>query len=86
MDGRAAFTLTANAGREWATDDRPDGDADIYGVTADLGIDVNQNLSLFFFGMWEHNGYHDEHLSVNDDLIPSARTPAATISTSSRPG
>jgi len=70
MDGRAAFTLTANAGREWATDDRPDGDADIYGVTADFGIDVNENLSLFFFGMWEHNGYHDEHKSLNDDLIP----------------
>jgi hypothetical protein len=70
MDGRAALTLTANAGREWAHEDRPDGDADIYGVTADFGIDVNEKLSLFFFGMWEHNAYHDEHLSVNDDLVP----------------
>lgn len=70
MEGRAALTLTANAGREWATDDRPEGDADIYGVTADLGIDVNESLSVFFFAMWEHNGYHDEHKSLNDDLIP----------------
>jgi hypothetical protein len=70
MDGRAAVTLTANAGRQWATNDRPDGDANFYGVTVDWGMDVDESLSVFLFGMWEHNAYHDEHLSVNDDLVP----------------
>ena len=70
LEGRAALTISANAGREWAHEDRPDGDADIYGVSADFGIEVSESLSLFLFGMWEHNGYHDEHLSLNDDLVP----------------
>ena len=70
MDGRAAVTLAANAGRQWATNDRPDGDANFYGVTVDWGMDINENLSVFLFGMWEHNAYQDEHLSLNDDFVP----------------
>ena len=70
MDGRAAFTLTANAGRQWATHDRPGGDANIYGATADFSIDLAENLSLFFFGMWEHNAFQDEQPTLNDDFVP----------------
>jgi hypothetical protein len=70
LDGRAALGLTANAGRQWATNDRPDGDANFYGVTVDWGMDIDESLSVFLFGMWEHNAYLDEHQSLNDDFVP----------------
>ena len=86
MDGRAALTLAANGGREWATHDRPDGDTDFFGVTFDFGIDFTTNLGAFLFWLWEHNGYHGDR-TWPDDGSDSRRLllPAATISTSSGP-
>lgn len=61
MDGRGSLTLTALAGREWATNDRPDGNQDFYGVTFDFGVDVKDNLGFFLSGLYEYNGYDEEH-------------------------
>jgi tetratricopeptide (TPR) repeat protein len=60
MDGKGAVTFTVNAGREWATHDRAGGDQTIYGAEIDWGMDINDRLSLFLFGLWEHNGYHED--------------------------
>ena len=60
MDGKGAVTLTVNAGREWATHDREGGDQTIYGAEIDWGMDINDRLSLFLFGLWEHNSYHED--------------------------
>ena len=60
MDGKGAVTLTVNAGREWATHDRQGGDQTIYGAGIDWGMDINDRLSLFLFGLWEHNSYHED--------------------------
>jgi len=60
LDGRAALTITLNGGHEWATRDRPQGDQTFYGVAFDWGMDFNQRLSGFLFGLWEHNGYHED--------------------------
>ena len=60
MDGKGAVTVTVNAGREWATHDREGGDQTIYGAEIDWGMDINDRLSLFLFGLWEHNSYHED--------------------------
>ncbi len=59
MDGRAAVTLSVNGGREWATHDREGGDQTIYGAQIDWAMDFNDRLGAFLFGLWEHNGSHD---------------------------
>ncbi len=69
-DGRGEVTLSANAGHEWATHDRVDGDATIYGLTADWSMQVNDTLGVFLFGMWEHNAYHDDREEIHDEFIP----------------
>ena len=60
MDGKAALTLTLNGGREWATQDRPAGDQTFYGAQIEWSLDVSERLGMFLFGLWEHNGYHED--------------------------
>jgi tetratricopeptide (TPR) repeat protein len=69
-DGRGELTLSANAGHEWATHDRLDGDNTFYGLTADWSMQVSDTLDVFLFGMWEHNGYHDDREQIHDEEIP----------------
>jgi hypothetical protein len=69
-DGRGEITLSANAGHEWATHDRPDGDNTFYGLTADWSMQINDALGVFLFGMWEHNGYHDDREEIHSEAIP----------------
>ncbi len=69
-DGRGEVTLSANAGHEWATHDRPDGDNTFYGLTADWSMQINDTLGVFLFGMWEHNGYHDDRSEIHSESIP----------------
>ncbi len=72
MDGKASVTVTLNGGREWATHDRPEGDQTFYGVALDWGMDFNERLGMFLFGLWEHNGYHED--VAEDDEIEQVRT------------
>jgi hypothetical protein len=67
VDGNAALTITLNGGREWATRDRPEGDQTFYGVAFDWGMDFNERLGVFLFGLWEHNGYHED-IAVDDEF------------------
>lgn len=60
LDGRASLTLTLTGGREWATHGRAGGDQTIYGAEIDWGMDINDRLSAFLFGFWEHNGTHED--------------------------
>jgi len=69
-DGRGEVTLSANAGHEWATHDRPDGDNTFYGLTADWSMQISDTLGVFLFGMWEHNGYHDDREEIHSEAIP----------------
>jgi tetratricopeptide (TPR) repeat protein len=59
-DGKAAVTITVNGGREWATRDRPGGDQTFYGVAFEGGMDFNERFGGFLFGLWEHNGHHED--------------------------
>ena len=60
LDGKAALTITLNERREWATQDRAEGDQTFYGATIDWGMDFNDRLGAFLFGLWKHNGYHED--------------------------
>jgi hypothetical protein len=60
MDGKASVTLTLNGGQEWATHGREGGDQTIYGAQIDWGMDFSERLSAFLFGLWEHNGTHED--------------------------
>jgi len=72
FDGHGEIRLSASAGYQWATHDRADGDATIYGLTADWSMQVNDTLSVSLSGMWEHNGYHDEREEIHDEFITPA--------------
>ncbi len=60
IDDTAAFTLALNGGQEWETNDRPSGDQDFYGIEVSWSQDFNDRLGLFLFGLWEHNGFHED--------------------------
>ena len=32
----------------------------LFMVTLDWSLDFNDRLGIFLFGMWEHNGYHED--------------------------
>jgi len=67
VNGKAAVTITLNGGREWATRDRPEGDQTFYGVAFDWGMDFDGRLGVFLFGLWEHNGYHED-IALDDEF------------------
>jgi hypothetical protein len=71
IDGKGALTLTLNGGREWATHDRPAGDHTFYGAQTDWSMDFSERLGIFLFGLWEHNGYHED--VAEDDGIEAVR-------------
>jgi hypothetical protein len=71
LDGRASLTLTLNGGQEWATDDRPDGDSSFFGVGFDIGMDVNDRLGMFLFGLWQHDAYDDDRYLLDEtEVVP----------------
>ena len=79
LDGKAALTITLNGGREWATLDRAEGDQTFYGVTLDWSLDFNDRLGIFLFGMWEHNGYHEDILYDDEFETSGAFSPDLEI-------
>jgi tetratricopeptide (TPR) repeat protein len=79
LDGKAALTITLNGGREWATQDRAEGDQTFYGVTLDWGMDFNDRLGVFLFGLWEHNGYHEDIPYDDDYETPKTLSPDLDI-------
>lgn len=71
LDGRASLTLTLNGGQEWATDDRPDGDSTFFGVGFDYGMDFNDQLGMFLFGLWQHDAYDEDRFILDEtDVVP----------------
>ena len=79
LDGKAALTLTLNGGREWATYDRPGGDQTFYGVTLDWGMDFNERVGVFLFGLWEHNGHHEDVAEYGGNESAGTLTPDLDI-------
>jgi tetratricopeptide (TPR) repeat protein len=63
--GKASFTLDASGGREFATDDRPDGDSNFFGLAPSLNFTLTDTLGGFVSGWWQHDRYNVERLNVD---------------------
>ena len=64
LDGKASFTLAAFGGREFATNDRPDGDSNFFGLSPTLNFTLTDKLGGFVFGWWQNDRYNIERLNV----------------------
>ncbi len=65
LDGTASVNLVAHGGREFATDDRPDGDSNFIGLSPSLNFTITETLGGFIFGWWQHDRYNIEQLNVD---------------------
>ena len=63
--GTASFNLQAFGGREFATDDRPDGDSNFFGLSPTLSFTLTETLGGFVFGWWQHDRYNIERINVD---------------------
>jgi len=71
-EGRGNFSLGVNLARQWATQERPDGDATVYGAEAELGWAFNERLDGFLFAWWNHEGFSDEVHDASPDYDGNA--------------
>ncbi len=71
LNGRASFTLAAFGGREFATNDRPDGDNNFFGLSPTLNFTLTDKLGGFVFGWWQNDRYNIERLNVGpaDEIL-----------------
>lgn len=63
--GRASLSLLASGGREFATDDRPDGDSNFFGVSPSLSFTLTETLAGFVFAWWQNQRYNIERHNVD---------------------
>jgi hypothetical protein len=77
-NGRTSFGLGGSVGQEWATQERIDGDASIWGFSGDFDHSFSDNLDLFLWFAYANESFDDERpdfttdpdllLERNDDL------------------
>ena len=66
-NGRTALTFGANIGQEWATQDRPDGDASFWGVNGEVDHAFSDELDAFFWWSYQNEGYDEERPDFTTD-------------------
>ena len=64
LDGKASFSLAASGGREFATDNRPDGDSNFFGLSPTLNFTLTEKLGGFVFVWWQNDRYNVERLNL----------------------
>jgi hypothetical protein len=77
-NGRTSFGLGASVGQEWATQERIDGDASLWGFSGEFDHSFSDDLDLFLWFAYASEGFDDERpdfttdpdllLARNDDL------------------
>jgi tetratricopeptide (TPR) repeat protein len=68
LDGKASFTLAGQAGREFNTE-RPDGDANFFGLSPSLSYSFTEKLGGFAFFWWQNDRYNIERLGAPGDSL-----------------
>lgn len=68
FDGKASFTLSGQAGREFNTE-RPDGDATFFGLSPSISFSITENLGGFAFFWWQNDRYNVERLGAPGDRL-----------------
>jgi tetratricopeptide (TPR) repeat protein len=63
--GAASLSLNASGGREFATDDRPDGDSNFFGLSSTLSFTLTDTLGGFMFVWWQNQRYNIERINVD---------------------
>jgi tetratricopeptide (TPR) repeat protein len=66
-NGRTALTFGANLGQEWATQDRPDGDASFWGVNGEVDHNFSDELDAFFWWSYINEAFDDERPDFTTD-------------------
>jgi len=71
LEGKASFSLAASGGREFATDNRPDGDSNFFGLSPTLNFTLNEQWGGFVFAFWQNDRYNIERLNVGpaDEIL-----------------
>lgn len=69
-EGRGSLSVGVNLARQWATQDRPDGDATVYGAETELAWTFSDTLDGFVLLWWNHEGFSDEIHDASPDLDP----------------
>jgi hypothetical protein len=59
-DGKASFSLDAFGGWENATNDRPDGDSNFYGLSPTYNFTINEQWGGYVFAWWQNDRYNSE--------------------------
>ena len=65
--GRTSLTFGATVGQEWATQERPDGNASFWGANGELDHAFSDDLDLFFGWSYLNEAYDDERPDFTDD-------------------
>ena len=71
QDGRGSLSVNLRLGYEWRRGSAPDGDATLYGASVDWGADLSDSASVFLFGWYEHNGFHDDRVIFDETEAPA---------------
>lgn len=68
LDGKASVSLDGQAGREFNTE-RPDGDANFFGLSPSVNFSITENLGGFAFFWWQNDRYNIERLGQPGDSL-----------------
>jgi tetratricopeptide (TPR) repeat protein len=70
-NGRTSLNLGGNFGQEWATQDRPDGDASFWGINGGIDHAFSDELDAFLWWSYLNEGYDDERpdFTTDPDLL-----------------
>jgi tetratricopeptide (TPR) repeat protein len=73
LDGKASFTLSGQAGREFNTQ-RGDGDANFFGLSPSIGFSITDKLGGFAFVWWQNERYAVERIGAAGDRLTGIGT------------
>lgn len=71
LDGKASFSLDAFGGWEHATNDRPDGNSNFYGLLPQFNVTITEQWGGYVFFRWQNDRYNSERytLEPSDSLV-----------------
>lgn len=73
LDGRASLALAGRAGREFARNDRPDGDANFFGLSPSFNWAISETIGINVYGWWQNDRFNFERYHGNGaDVIAGA--------------
>lgn len=71
FDGKGSFSLAAGGGREFATDNRPDGDSNFFNLSPTFDFTLSDAWGGYVFAWWQSDRYNAERTNSEgaDDVL-----------------